>query len=280
MKNDELRGMCSPYIIDETEDYALVFKPPRMHCAPRGYAPLKNSEDTLYDWYTVLFPAVANISGKKQGEGGLLHRLDFETQGLTLFAKNQFFADELLTQQRNGTFIKEYSAVCIESARIDSTFPPLPSGLPPRNANGSLSSGFVIESFFRPYGPGRKQVRPVTKTQADSKTVRHEIAKDAHRDGGCYHTEIVGVSKIDATHYAITLRLVRGFRHQIRCHLAWIGFPIVNDPLYGATLCSEVGNNGFLALRASAITFTDPRSGKVKDCRIEPLSGMQFKLYL
>jgi 23S rRNA pseudouridine1911/1915/1917 synthase len=247
-----------------------------MHCAPleNGGGSLRG-EGTLFDWYAALFPAAADISGRKQGEGGLLHRLDFETQGLTLFAKNQLFADELLAQQRSGTFIKEYSAICVESARMDSTFPPLTAGLPPRNSNGALSSGFVIESFFRPYGPGRKQVRPVTEAQAGGKTARYEIARDRLPCGssGCYRTEIVNLSKIDDTHYAFTARLARGFRHHIRCHLAWIGFPVANDPLYGAPLCALCGDGGikgFLALRANALAFTDPRNGKAKECRIEP----------
>jgi 23S rRNA pseudouridine1911/1915/1917 synthase len=253
-----------PYIVDETEDYAIVFKPPRMHCAPQSgpqcdllqSGPLQSNR-TLFDWYAAIFPAVANIAGRKQG-GGLLHRLDFETQGLTLFAKKQSFADELLTQQRNGNFIKEYSAICVVSARKDSSFPPLPAGLPP--LNGSLSSGFGIESFFRPYGPGRKQVRPVIEAQA---AARYEIASC------CYRTEIVNVSKTGDM-YAFTLRLARGFRHQIRCHLAWIGFPIANDPLYGVALRIDLPCGNFLALRASVIAFTD-LSGKVKECRIEPL---------
>jgi 23S rRNA pseudouridine1911/1915/1917 synthase len=49
--------------------------------------PLKNGGDTLLDWYAGIFPPVMDMCGRKEGEGGLLHRLDFETQGLVLFAK-------------------------------------------------------------------------------------------------------------------------------------------------------------------------------------------------
>jgi 23S rRNA pseudouridine1911/1915/1917 synthase len=275
----------SPYIVDETKDYAVVFKPPRLHCAPLQDGSPHSGGDTLFDWYAALFPPVADIVGRKRGEGGLLDRLDFETQGLTLFARNQSFADNLLAQQRNGTFIKEYSALCVESARPDSTFPPLPAGLPPRNANGSLSSGFAIESFFRPYGPGRKQVRPVIETRAGGAgalALHHETAKDRLARGGCYRTEVFRADELPRRRWhALILRLARGFRHQIRCHLAWIGFPVANDPLYGDSSHNSGlmynsgsglphGDDGsFLALRACALAFIDTRSGKVTECRIE-----------
>jgi 23S rRNA pseudouridine1911/1915/1917 synthase len=139
-----------PTILDETEDFAVVFKPPRMHCAPLQDRP----DDTLLDWYAAIFPPVTGLSGRKGGEGGLLHRLDYETQGLVLFAKNQEAVNGLLELQDAGVFIKEYSARC-QRAVPDSTCP-----VPPFAAS-SIQDGFVIESFFRPFGPGRKQVRPV-----------------------------------------------------------------------------------------------------------------------
>ena len=231
-----------PVICHETGDFAVVFKPPRMHCAPLKQDGHEN--ETLLDWYAKIFPPIMDLSGRKEGEGGLLHRLDFETRGLVLFIKNQRALENLLLQQKQGIFIKEYSAICQKSepqpgaAQFDVTAaPPL-----------------VIESYFRPYGPGRKQVRPVTKEKLKGR----EIAKDG---GDCYKTEVVGIEKKENTGqeeaYHFTVRLKRGFRHQIRCHLAWVGFPVLNDPLYGK---GDV--NGFLELRATGLFFDDPTNGK------------------
>jgi len=244
-----------PVIHHETEDFAIVFKPSRMHTAPIGQdAPLKRDGDeneTLLDWYAKIFPPIMELSGRKENEGGLLHRLDFETQGLVLFAKNQQTLENLLIQQKQGIFIKEYSAICQKSA-------PQPGAV-------EFSIGqrlpLVIESYFRPYGPGRKQVRPVTKENLKGK----ETAKDG---GAYYKTEIIGIEKRDITgqeeSYHFTVRLRRGFRHQIRCHLAWVGFPVLNDPLYG-----NEDEGGFLALRATGLFFNDPKSGKTFQFRIE-----------
>jgi len=241
-----------PYVLNETEDFAVVYKPPRMHSVPG-----KNSRgDTLLDWYAMVFPPVMELSDRK----GMLHRLDFETQGLVLFAKNQRSQDYLLALQNEGNFIKEYSAICRKNSALPSSFPPPPSGFPLAEFSGQTEC--VIESFFRPFGPGRKQVRPVTDACGKSRKIAHnKVAKDR---GGYYRTEIVDVTKNE--YYTFTLRLKRGFRHQIRCHLAWIGCPVVNDPLYGQQPAS-----GFLALRSYGLIFTDPRGGKPREYRIEPL---------
>jgi len=247
-----------PFVLNETEDFAVVYKPPRMHSVP-----LKNSGgDTLLEWYAQVFPPVMELSNR---EGGMLHRLDFETQGLVLFAKNQQSLDYLLTLQNEGNFIKEYSAICRKNSALPSSFPPLPSGFPLAEFSGQTE--YVIESFFRPFGPGRKQVRPVTDACGEGQKKTHkEIAsnKVAKDQGGYYRTEIVNAT--GNGYYTFTVRLKRGFRHQIRCHLAWIGCPVVNDPLYGQQPAS-----GFLALRSNGLIFTDPRSGKSCEYRIEPL---------
>jgi len=225
-----------------------VFKPPRMHCAPLK----QGGNETLLDWYAKIFPPVMELSGRKEGEGGLLHRLDYETQGLVLFAKNRHAMDNLLNQQKQGIFIKEYSAICQKCE-------PQPDAIGINLYN--------IESYFRPYGRGRKQVRPVTEEKLKGK----KIAKDGD---SYYKTEVIGIEKkqIDSMEeiFHFTVRIRRGFRHQIRCHLAWIGFPVLNDPLYGKEYAKE--SDDFLALRATGIFFDDPESGKPVQFRIEPLT--------
>jgi 23S rRNA pseudouridine1911/1915/1917 synthase len=242
-----------PVIRHETEYFAIVFKPPRMHCAPLRKDGKEGSGETLLDWYAKIFPPIMELSGRKEGEGGLLHRLDFETQGLVLFAKNQQTLENLLNQQKQGTLIKEYSAICRKSA-------PQPGAVEVSidQQGGNAATPLVIESYFRPYGPGRKLVRPVTKENLKGK----ETAKDGD---AYYKTEIIGIEKRDITgqegSYHFTVRLKRGFRHQIRCHLAWVGFPVLNDPLYGG---AELNDNGdrFLALKATGLFFNDPKSGE------------------
>jgi len=227
--------MDSPYILEETDDFAVVFKPPKMHCAPSGTNSQKDG--TLLEWYSTQSPCF-----------DIMHRLDFETHGLVLFAKNKKSYDALKTLQDNGEFIKEYSAIC---TKTDVTFQL--KGFPEYSIN-IPQPPFVIESFFRPYGPGRKLVRPVIEDGKKHK----ELAKDKD---GFYKTEITSING-----NVFTARIKRGFRHQIRCHLCWIGFPIQNDPLYSCV--DGEGQIGNLALRAYSLVFNEPVSGKRCEYRI------------
>jgi 23S rRNA pseudouridine1911/1915/1917 synthase len=247
--------MDSPYILEETENFAVVFKPPKMHCAPSNAKPQK--EDTLLEWYS-----------KKSPCFDIMHRLDFETHGLVLFAKNKKSYDAFKTLQDNGEFIKEYSAICTK-ADVTSQLKGFPEYVnenkiisQSRNEDANCKSyeapnpPFVIESYFRPFGPGRKLVRPVIEDGKKHK----EIAKDR---GGFYKTEIIGING-----NVFTARIKRGFRHQIRCHLCWIGFPIQNDPLYSCFDGEGILPVGNLALRAYSLVFDDPVSGKRLEYRI------------
>ena len=290
-----------PYILDETENFAVVYKPPKIHCAPKNFSfsgegaegKEEPSSNTLLEWYSLQ-------SGKKCGVE-LMHRLDFETHGLALFANNKKSFNFFRDMQDRGEFIKEYSAVC--------TKPPHSTNSGPRRGEASgttlldgaqagvsgalegfpnlnfapqrlcgiecenISSRefpFIIESYFRPYGPGRKSVRPVIEDGKKHK----EIAKD---NGGFYKTEIINIEDAcEGFGRIFTLRIKRGFRHQIRCHLCWAGFPIKNDPLYSSKQ-PENSSDGkpalpaALALRAHAVFFYDPADGKLRKYRIAPL---------
>ncbi|MCL2211411.1 MAG: pseudouridine synthase [Treponema sp.] len=255
--------MDKPYVLEETDNYAVVFKPAKMHSESmhseslakefpqgrKGASDAEESDTTIYDWFKKYSGFNENIR--------LMHRLDFETNGLVLFAKNEqsfiFFKD----LQDRGEFIKEYSAICVPtgSNKTDDGFPDnnLASFIPLRLCENS----FVINSYFRPYGKGRKLVRPVIEDGKKHK----EVAKDK---GGFYKTEI-----IDIKENIFTVRIRRGFRHQIRCHLCWAGFPILNDPLYPYS--GNFQSAGLLALRSHALFFTDPAYKKDRECFITPL---------
>jgi 23S rRNA pseudouridine1911/1915/1917 synthase len=237
-----------PYIIDETNDFAVVFKPPKMHSAPLA----KKEGGTLLDWFTEREKAAEQALSPCQAT--LMHRLDFDTHGLVLFAKNiesfEFFKD----LQDKGGFVKEYSAVCVTSVPNASPVP----GFPPPPTLAALAPSpenpLIIESFFRPFGPGRKLVRPVIEEGKKNR----ETAKD---NGGFYRTEITGING-----NVFSLRLKRGFRHQIRCHLCWAGHPIKNDLLYPQPSESAAPP---MSLRACSLFFTDPSTGKQLEYKID-----------
>jgi len=259
--------MDKPCVIEETDNYAVVFKPAKMHSESihseslakefsqrskllsRSILGAKDAEsETIYDWYFKYSGFNENIK--------LMHRLDYETNGLVLFARNEKSFNFFKDLQDRGEFIKEYSAICEPTGadKTDDGFPDNSFALSAFNIGGK---NFTIESYFRPYGKGRKLVRPVIEDGKKHK----EIAKDKN---GFYKTDIININD-----NIFTVQIKRGFRHQIRCHLCWIGFPILNDPLYPF---GAAQNQDFLALRSHALFFADPVSKEKRECRISPIN--------
>jgi 23S rRNA pseudouridine1911/1915/1917 synthase len=240
--------MDEPYVLEETESYVVVHKPPKMHSAPLE----KDGPygDTLLDWCGRLIPALLLPRGRKPGEGGIVHRLDYETQGLVLFAKTQAALEAFYLQQERGNFVKEYGALSVGSGPVLPGFPP-----PPEH---SLKPPLVIASGFRPYGPGRKAVRPLAPGREP---------KDGAFDGGePYRTRVEEILEGDSTYFRLSI--LRGFRHQIRCHLAWIAHPILGDSLYGG---ADPGPGRPMALSAQGLCFLDPLSLRPRRYGLEPL---------
>jgi 23S rRNA pseudouridine1911/1915/1917 synthase len=278
-----------PVLVAVTDSFLVAAKPPRMHSAPLKSRPVSAAGGpTLLDWCARSYPEVLTVHGRNPWEGGLLHRLDYETSGLTLIARTRSALDALTAAQEAGRFVKEYAALAVKSRETLPSMPLIPFSAETTFANISgIKNGappVLIESAFRPYGPGRKAVRPVPVELPNEKTRKKSKSKDVCNQrllpksdilelpqllkeivpGRLYRTEVLE-TKTEGEFVRFRLRIYRGFRHQIRCHLAWLGFPLVNDTLYGGVSRPEYPG---LALLAQAIAFPDPLSGDVRKYRI------------
>lgn len=200
-------------LISENEDFLVFYKPSGIPTVP-----LKNqASQTLLGDVASLYPEVLEVTGKNPWEGSALHRLDTPTSGLVLFARNQKSYDYLQNLQKDDLFVKYYR---VRTERIECNlegFPQYPFGDP-------SDSDLVISSEFRAYGKRGASVRPVTDS------TRY------HHSGRIYTT---CVEKESEETFICSLK--RGFRHQIRCHMAWSGHAIVGDVLYGAESADSFG---------------------------------------
>jgi 23S rRNA pseudouridine1911/1915/1917 synthase len=196
---------------------------------------LEGEEGTLVGWFACKHEESLLVRGRKPVEQGLIHRLDTATGGLVLFAKTQAVYDSFIEAQNNDRIIKTYVAYCERTKALQPDY--------------ALSVPLHITSRFRAYGPGRKEVRPLFPGMRGY----IEAGKD-------YTTEIISAEELDGAFWALTCVITRGARHQIRAHLAWLGFPIIGDAVYGDA--ARANSTSRLELHAVSISFPDPDSGR------------------
>ncbi len=185
--------------------YLIIDKPAGLPSAPLN----EDDKENAFSQAAALYPQILNVHGKKSVEHGLLHRLDTATSGLMIIAATQECYDFLQEEQKQGKIIKTYTAECEL-----------------QNKDYFEGQTFTIQSYFRAYGPGRKEVRPVTKDS--NKAALQKVEKPV------LYTTQVQIKHIDKVMNTalVECTITNGYRHQIRCHLAWYGLPIINDLVY------------------------------------------------
>lgn len=230
----------------ECEPFLVVDKPSGLPSAP-----LREGDDSALTQAMSLFPEIAAVHGKKAVERGLIHRIDTATRGCVLIATSQASYDFLSDAQAEGRFIKSYLAkVDRLSAESYDGFPPPPLDY----GKIALGKPFVVESRFRGYGKKGREVRPVT--------FQSGMAALKKSDTTLYRTEIT----LQDTKTALC-RISAGYRHQVRCHLAWLGLPVKNDVLYNP-LCKDRAE-GVLSFSAISLEFPLPMTGEPYAIRLE-----------
>ena len=212
---DKIKIIFEP---DKNKPFLVIYKPKNLPSAPLN----ENDKDNALSQAIQIFPEIQNVTGKKQIEYGLLHRLDTATDGLLLICTTQECYDFLTEQQKLGKFVKYYTAKCDilpENAQKLGGFPE--NRLSP---HFDAHKTYRIESFFRSFSKGNKEVRPVTSKSPLA--VQKKVGTKKN-----YTTNVTILQK-NEDFCLVECKISQGFRHQVRCHLGWIGLPIQNDKLY------------------------------------------------
>jgi 23S rRNA pseudouridine1911/1915/1917 synthase len=176
----------------------------------------------------VVHPAPGHPTGTlAQAVGGwLVHRLDRDTSGLLVVAKSEEVHRELQEALRRREIKREYLA--------------LVEGRP------DARSGTIDAPIGRDRGS-----RTVMSTRTDKP--REAVT----------HFEIE--SELPRT-TLLRVRLVTGRTHQIRAHLAAIGYPVCGDPVYGGGSSGKRLGLTRQFLHAANLLFQHPRTGELVDC--------------
>lgn len=273
----------NPRLLYECSSFVLMYKPHGLATVPlkkqsdNGSREMGKTYDSLL-WHAAnADPKVLSVHGRNPWEGGALHRLDTATAGIVMFAKDQEFYDFMQQTQKNEMFEKYYTAMTMPNDTL--------KGL----ELDKSSAVTTISSYFRPYGVGARQVRPTMDVRrAEPKTIYTTLVKSPglvpmESDGGFCNDN--GNEKDDGegnSNEMFHCTIAKGFRHQIRAHLAWVGHPIVGDDLYAVAAVSDTDDSNVdspgqdLALTCVGISFMGKEGDRPMTFMIKGFSSTEF----
>lgn len=194
----------TPSIIFEDENLLIINKPSGIVVHPFDHS----TEKTLIDFLEASHPEIFTIDnsitlqdGRIINLGGTLHKIDRETSGVMVFAKDKSTFDDLQQQFRNHTIEKTYYAIV--------------EGIPEQTE-------FTIDA---PLGRNKKDYKQIAYPENPRGELRQAITK-AHILANKNGTSLV------------ELHPKTGRTHQLRAHMAYIGHPILGDKAYGSSIKS------------------------------------------
>jgi len=206
------------------EDAALVVvdKPAGMPTHPLR----PDEHDTLANVLLGRYPEMEGV-GYALREPGILHRLDTETSGLVLAARDDATFVTLRAALRAGAIDKRYVVL----------------------VDGAIDAPQVIAAPIarHPSDPRRVYVC------LDPQDPRLPRARPAV-------TELLDARRVGERFVLVTVKATLALRHQIRAHFAALGHPLVGDELYGGSSREALGRH---FLHASEISFVHPGTSEL-----------------
>jgi RluA family pseudouridine synthase len=221
------------------EDLLVIDKPAGMLALPDGYDPS--------------LPHVKSVLSPRYGPLWIVHRLDRETSGLMVLARNAASHKDLNTQFQERRVKKIYTAIIIGN----------------------------------PVWKQKRLDKPLTLNVGRRHRTRIDLENGKHSE------TLITVRERLKYYCLVDAEPETGRRHQIRAHLAGEGYPIVCDSLYGkqkALLRSDISsryqagsstNDTLLArtaLHSSSITLDHP--GSQQRCKFESKISSDLELTL
>jgi len=212
----------------EDDDLAVVNKPAGMMVhAGAGATDSARNRGTLVNALLHHFQQLSAVSGELRP--GIVHRLDKETSGLIIVAKNDAIHRKLATQ--------------FSSRQVKKTYVALVHGWL-KNDRGTIRASISRDRARR--------TRMTTRGSAGREAITHYAVQ----------------KRIESAYGKFTLLEVRidtGRTHQIRVHMASLGHPIVGDALYGAPREIRGKNRPTISLprnflHAAKLEFRHPRT--------------------
>jgi 23S rRNA pseudouridine1911/1915/1917 synthase len=197
-------------IIGESPDWVVVNKPVGLVTHPGA----GNWSGTLLNGLLYRFPELAHVA-----RAGIVHRLDKDTSGLLVVARNEVAQTHLVRQLQARTMGREYLAL----------------------AHGRMLPAGTVD---RPIGRDPRV------------PVRMSVERPNAPKAAITHYSLLRCGEYqDSNISEVSCRLETGRTHQIRVHLASLGHPLLGDTQYGGRVLGDAHRQ---MLHAHRLRFADP----------------------
>ncbi len=200
-------------IVAESPDWVVVNKPVGLVTHPGA----GNWSGTLLNGLLYRYPELAHVA-----RAGIVHRLDKDTSGLLVVARNEVAQTHLVRQLQARTMGREYLAL----------------------AHGRMLPAGTVD---RPIGRDPRV------------PVRMSVERPNAPKAAITHYSLLRCGEYqDSNISEVSCRLETGRTHQIRVHLASLGHPLLGDTQYGGRVLGDAQRQMLHALR---LRFDDPSAG-------------------
>lgn len=207
-------------VIFENDDFLVINKPAGIQVHPD----FNEKENTIVNGLIAAYPEIAKLKDDHtysfQLRPGIVHRLDKETSGALIIAKNKKSFLEFKTMFKEKTIAKKYLAIVY--------------GIPEEKV-GIIDKPLARTTNYRKQTIAGKR----TKTKIREALTKYKVIK-----------------KLGKNFSLLEISPQTGRTHQIRVHLSSIGHPIVGDNLYRKKNYEKFEGASRHILHASQIKFT------------------------
>ena len=226
-----------PKVLYENKNFLIIDKPAGITVHPS----LNNFHlPTLANWLIKKYPFLSQV-GEDKLRPGIVHRLDKETSGVLIIAKNNISFNYFKNLFKQRKIQKKYIAL-------------VRGELNKKKGDINLALTRSLKSPIK-----RKVIFSNLKEKTTKEALtRYKVIK-----------RYIGFTLLE-------IMLETGRTHQIRVHLASIGFPVVGDKLYGKSKQLTNLNIARHFLHALEISFLDPTQNQIKIKAILPQELKDF----